>query len=81
MSPKTGTVDNPTAVTVPAEYYIDKSDDLPALVVTVKLADLGIGGRWQYDSVLHIEDDKITMLCYPDEDDEGWARLDEVGEW
>lgn len=77
----TGTIDNPTTTAVPAEHYINKAGDLPGLVVDIDLTSLGVGSRWAYDCVLHVEGGTITVLCYPDEDDEGWDRLNEVGEW
>jgi hypothetical protein len=79
---KTGTIDSPTKTTVPVEHYISAAgDEIPGLVVDIDLASLGVGSRYSFDSVLQIEDGTITVLCYPDEDDEGWQRLDEVGEW
>jgi hypothetical protein len=81
---KAGTIDNPVTTSVPAEYYVDKDGDLPGLVVTLSLPrDLVPGTDWIFDSVIETDpaEGTITILCYPNGDDEGWDRLDEVGEW
>jgi hypothetical protein len=80
-----GTIDNPAETTITAEYT-DKAgtDAPPTLVVTINLPrDLTPGTDWIFDSVLEVDpaEGTITVLCYPNGDDEGWDRLDEVGEW
>jgi hypothetical protein len=76
-----GTIDNPVKTTVPAEHYVSTAGDLPGLVVDIDLTSLGVGSRYTFNSVLNVEDGTITVLCYPADDDEGWHRLNEVGEW
>jgi hypothetical protein len=78
---KTGTIDKPIKATVPIEHYTDKSGGIPSLVIDVDLAALGVGSRYEFDCVLHVEDGTVSLLCYPNGDDEGWQRIDEVGEW
>jgi len=77
---ETGTVDSPAKTTVPAEHYTSREGP-PCLVVSVDLSSLGVGSRFDYDTVIHAEDGEITMTFYPPDDDEGWHRLHEVGEW
>jgi hypothetical protein len=78
---KTGTADNPTKTTVPAEYYTGSENGPLHLVVSVDLSALGVGSRFDYDTVIHVEGGEITMTFFPPDDDEGWHRLHEVGEW
>ena len=86
-TPETGTIDNPVTTTVPAEHYtgIAGPGAPPSLIVSVGLASLGVGSRWEFDSILAVENEDggttIVLLCYPDGDDEGWDRVNEVGEW
>lgn len=70
-------------IKVDAEYYVSTHDDIPALVLTVNLPELGEKTAWVFDTVLDAdrEDRSVTLLWYPDDDDEGWDRLDDVGEW
>jgi hypothetical protein len=77
----TGTIDNPVKTTVPAGHYTTADGGIPSLVVDIDLSSLGVGTRYEYDCVLHVEDKTVTLLFVPSEDDEGWERLDEVGEW
>jgi hypothetical protein len=83
---KAGTIDDPAATEVTAAHYTsqpDKQGDIPSLVVTIDLGDI-LGAGWTYDSVLSFGEETgtdITLLFYPQGSDEGWQRLDEVGEW
>jgi hypothetical protein len=82
-TPEVGTIDNPATTEVAAGHYTDKSGGIPGLVVTIDLGDI-IGGEWTYDSVLSFGEEtgtEITLLFYPQGSDEGWDRLNEVGEW
>lgn len=51
--------------------------------MTMDLTDL-IGSGWTYDSVPSFGDEpgtQITLLFNSQGSDEGWAGLDDVGEW
>lgn len=72
-----------TEVTVPVEI-VDSDPDLgapPSRVVSIPLDAFIAGGRWTFDSVLSEHQDQVNLLFYPAEDDAGWDRLDDVGDW
>lgn len=79
-----GTIDSPATAELSAGHYINPggADTPPSLVVDVDFGDLGVDDCWTFDSVVSIEGSGVVVFRFvPQGSDEGWARLDEVGEW
>lgn len=83
-TPTGPTIDDPATTQVTAEYYyVETEGSIPGLVITLYLPDGPPGTDWVFDSVVDTDPGMgtITVLCYPNGDDEGYERLDDVGEW
>lgn len=80
------TAETEGTIFIEAEWHIDRSGQLPSLILRIdpgNLADI-TDGCWQFDSLLFIGAETgtdLALLYYPDPADEGWDRVDEVGEW
>lgn len=83
MTTKPGTLGWPAETFIPVELYTDETCELPALCISIdfRYLDTGDGTRWEYDHVLSDDGGEVTLICHPAAEDEGWRRLDEVGEW
>ena len=71
---------------IPANWHIDRSGELPRLILRIDPGNLSdiTDSCWQFDSVLSIGDEAgtdLALLYYPDPADEGWDRVGELGEW
>lgn len=80
------TAETEGTTTISAEWEIDRSGELPRLILRIdpgNLADI-TDSCWQFDSLLSIGSETgtdLSLLYFPDPADEGWDRVDEVGEW
>ena len=52
---------------VPATITERHDDHSCALTVAVDLSSLGVADRWEYDSVLSIDDGEVTLVFFPPE--------------